>query len=142
MALKTFDAKQTTWEGLWYHPENGGFSSSALDLSKLKGFKGKVRLYVRKNRFYNGGENGRPNYTFCLKDAESETFRTIDVVDDDGLYTKIARLKEVMSEGEFNADRMMLPSESMANAKALYEEAVSIIEDITGGKWEFSYIQI
>ena len=56
MALDTFDRKQTKWEGLWWHPEYGGFSSASINLSKLKQFKGNVRLYVRKNKFFNGGE--------------------------------------------------------------------------------------
>ena len=81
--LRTFDAKTTTWEGLWYHPETLGYSSAAINLSKLKEFKGTVRLYVKKNRFYNGGENGRPNYVFCIRDASSEYPCDIDIVDAD-----------------------------------------------------------
>ena len=82
MALETFDRKQTKWEGLWYHPEYGGFSSKSINLSQLKQFKGNVRFYVRKNKFYNGGENGRPNYCFCIKDSDSEVFVTLEVEDE------------------------------------------------------------
>ena len=81
--LTAFDSMKTNWEGLWWHPEYNGFSSAVIDLSTLKKFKGKVRLYVRKNQFYNGGENGRPNYHFCIKDAESEVFRILEVEEDD-----------------------------------------------------------
>ena len=81
--LETFDRKQTNWEGLWWHKEYNGFSSSVLNLSELRKFKGKVRLYVRKNKFYNNGENGRPNYHFCLKDADSEIFKTLEVEEDE-----------------------------------------------------------
>lgn len=80
--MKTFDCKQTSWEGLWYHPETLGYTSAAINLSKLKQFKGAVRIYVRKNKYYNGGENGRPNYVFCIKDAKSETFVDADICDD------------------------------------------------------------
>lgn len=80
--MKTFDAKQTTWEGLWYHPETHGYTSSVINLASLKQFKGTVRLYVRKNKYYNNGENGRPNYVFCIKDSHSETFTEPDVIDD------------------------------------------------------------
>ena len=80
--LKTFENKQTSWEGLWYHPETGGFSSSVINLAKLKEFKGNVRVYVRKNKFYNNGENGRPNYVFSIKDANSDTFSNVNVIDD------------------------------------------------------------
>ena len=81
--LEAFDNMATNWEGLWWHPEYNGYSSAVIDLSVLKKFKGKVRLYVRKNKYYNNGENGRPNYNFCIKDAESEVFRTVDVEEDD-----------------------------------------------------------
>jgi len=80
--LETFDNKQTNWEGLWWHAECNGFSSKAIDLSALRQFKGKVRLYIRKNKSYEGGKNGRPNYQFCIKDARSEAFSSIEVVED------------------------------------------------------------
>ena len=78
--MKTFDCKQTKWEGLWWHPEYAGFSSSSINLAKLKEFKGNVRLLVRKNKYYNNGENSRPNYLFCIKDSKSDIFRNIEVV--------------------------------------------------------------
>ena len=81
--LEPIDGKRTNWEGLWWHPEYNGFSSAVLSLSDLRKFKGKVRLYVRKNKNFNKGENGRPNYNFCLKDANSETFRALEVEDDE-----------------------------------------------------------
>lgn len=80
--LETFESKQTSWSGLWWHKEYNGFSSAAFNLSVLKKFKGTVRLYVRKNKYYNGGENGRPNYVFCLKDANSNTLTQFDVEDE------------------------------------------------------------
>jgi len=81
--LEVIDGKQTNWAGLWWHPEYAGFSSDALSLSELRKFKGNVRLYMRKNRFYNNGENGRPNYKFCLKDANSKTFYPLEVEADE-----------------------------------------------------------
>ena len=81
--LEPIARHSTNWEGLWYHPEINGFTSSVIDLADLRKFKGKVRLYVRKNKFYNGGENGRPNYKFCLKDASSNTFKTLTVEEDE-----------------------------------------------------------
>ena len=80
--LQTIEGKQTGWEGLWWHPEYNGFSSAAISISELKKFKRTVRLYVRKNRYFNGGENGRPNYHFCLKDANSEVFHLLEVEDE------------------------------------------------------------
>ena len=81
--METFSRKQTSWEGLWYHKEYCGFSSAAIDLSTLKQFKGPVRLYVRKNKYYNDGLNNRPNYFFCIKAFDSETFKTIEVSEDE-----------------------------------------------------------
>ena len=47
---------------------------------------------MRKNKFYNNGENGRPNYCFCLRDANSDVFNTFEVLDEDDdeerLYTR------------------------------------------------------
>lgn len=89
--LEPIDGKRTSWQGLWWHPEYNGFSSACLNLSDLRKFKGNVRLYVRKNKFFNNGENGRPNYVFCLKDAESETFYELDVEEEKGEEEKGVR---------------------------------------------------
>ena len=76
------ERKQTDWLGLWWHAERNAFSSQAINLAVLKKFKGNVRLYVTKNQYYNKGENGRPNYVFCIKDAHSESFAELNVIDD------------------------------------------------------------
>lgn len=81
--LQSFERMQTGWEGLWYHPEYNGYSSACISLAELKKFKGKVRLYVRKNKYFNSGENGRPNYHFCLKDADSELFNLLEVSEEE-----------------------------------------------------------
>lgn len=138
--LEAFDRKQTNWGGLWFHSEYNGFSSEVINLAELRKFKGKVRLYVRKNKFFNNGENGRPNYCFCLKDADSETFWTPEIEEDDSVFRKIEKLKEVMQEGNLNGDRMMLPSESVGCAKRLMEEAIKLVEEITGEEWNFTAI--
>lgn len=87
--LKTFDQKQTNWLGLWWHSEYGGFYSSVISLSELRKFKGNVRLCVRKNKYYNKGENNRPNYCFSFKEADADVFHVLQVLDYDGkLYTR------------------------------------------------------
>ena len=85
--LKSFERQQTTWEGLWYHPEQLGFSSAVINLSKLKAFKGTIILYVRKNKYYKEGSN-RPNYVFSIRDAKSEAPVTPDVIEDTKYATK------------------------------------------------------
>ena len=86
--MELIEGKHTSWRGLWWHPEYNGFSSEAINLADLRKFKGIVRLYVRKNKFFNNGENGRPNYNFCFRDANAEVFRTLEVEDDDAEKTK------------------------------------------------------
>lgn len=93
--LEAVDGKISNWIGLWWHPEINCFTSPAINLSELKNFKGVVRLYMRKNKFFKDGLNGRPNYNFCLRDVSSE--KTIllemddierEVDDDERLYTR------------------------------------------------------
>lgn len=140
--LEPMNGKQTKWDGLWWHPEYNGFSSGVISLADIRKFKGNVRLYVRKNKFYNNGENGRPNYCFCLKDANSEIFHLMEVEESDGdsLADKVRELSEVMREGNRNADVMMLPSDSQASARSLMQKAIQLVESITGEKWDFSYL--
>ena len=140
--LEPITGMKTKWEGLWWHPENMSFSSATISLADLRKFKGNVRLVVRKNRFYNNGMNGRPNYHFSLMDANSPTARSLEVDECDGYRDKLEELREVMRQGKANGDKMMLPSESAANADMLIRRAVALIEEITGEEWDFSYITL
>lgn len=81
--LEPFDAKMTKWLGLWWHPEINAFTSGVLNLADLRKFKGTVRLQVRKNKFFNNGENGRPNYCFSIRDSESDVFTNVEIEDDE-----------------------------------------------------------
>lgn len=81
--LEPFDMKMTKWMGLWWHPEINAFTSGVLSLSDLRKFKGNVRLQVRKNKFFNNGEGNRPNYCFTIRDAKSEVFHDVEIVDDE-----------------------------------------------------------
>lgn len=107
--LKSFERQQTTWEGLWYHPEQLGFSSAVINLSKLKAFKGTVVLYVRKNKYYKEGSN-RPNYVFSIRDAKSEAPVTPDVIGDTEYATKDENGVWHTSDGE----RLYTHSEAVA----------------------------
>lgn len=142
--LEPIEGKQTKWEGLWWHPEFSGFSSGSISLADLRKFKGNVRLYVRKNKFYNNGENGRPNYCFCLKDSNANVFHLLEVEEEDedgeSIKDKIERLAEIMRKGNRNGDIMALPSESVGRANSLMQEAIDLIESITGEEWNFSYM--
>lgn len=81
--LEPFDGKRTKWNGLWYHKHNYCFSSETFDLADLKKFKGKIRIVVRKNRFYENGKNGRPNYVFMIVDSKNEKYKEFEIFDDE-----------------------------------------------------------
>lgn len=81
--LEPFDGKQTKWQGLWWHPEINAFTSAVLDLADLRKFKGKIRIQIRKNRFFDNGKNGRPNYNFVIRDANSAAFIPMEIEEDD-----------------------------------------------------------
>ena len=89
--LEIIDGKATNWGGLWWQPDKMYFTSQTISLSELRKFKGCVRLVVKKNKFYNNGENGRPNYVFLFRDAKSENPFVLEVEDDtensERLYT-------------------------------------------------------
>ena len=141
--MEVFDGKQTRWEGLWWHPEYNGFSSSAISLSDLRKFKGNVRLYVRKNKFYHNGENGRPNYCFSIKSADSPTFKTLEVEEDTAVdHDKIINeLAEILRQGNNNGYGMpVLPSESYATAEYLEQRAKELVEELTGEEWNFTFL--
>ena len=63
---ESFNKYATDWLGLWWHPEYQSFSSACVNVSSLNDFKGKFRVIAKKNPFYNGGQNSRPNYLFKL----------------------------------------------------------------------------
>lgn len=80
--LEPFDNKRTKWSGLWYHPDKLCFTSATFSIAELRKFKGNIRLIVKKNRWYNNGENQRPNYVFIFTDSQSEKYLELEVVDD------------------------------------------------------------
>ena len=82
--LDVFENMQTDWIGLWWNPENQYFSSESISLAALKKFKGAVRLYVKKNKFYKDG-SGRPNYRFVIRDAKSEP-KELSIYEDNNVY--------------------------------------------------------
>lgn len=138
--MKTVDGMTSNWCGLWWHPEYNGFSSAPLNLSELKKYKGTVRLYVRKNKYFNGGENNRPNYQFCIKDAHAAMFENIEFLEDRVWQTElIEELADVMREGNMNVERACLASESAARAQWLHDKAIQLVEQLTGEKWAFTF---
>jgi len=97
--MKTFDRKQTNWEGLWWQSDCHYFKSAVFNLSELKQFEGAVRIYVRKNRFFNNGENNRPNYCFCIRDANSEISHELEILE---LEDEISEDKDFFTDDDGN----------------------------------------
>ncbi len=87
--METFTQKRTKWEGLWWNNTSNSFVSGAFNMKALKDFKGSVRIVAKKNKFYEGGKNGRPNYVFSIYDAETAEERYLEVEDatPERLYT-------------------------------------------------------
>ena len=138
--LEVITGKQTEWGGLWWHPENNSFSSAAISLKQLRQFKGNVRLVLKKNHFFNGGVNNRPNYVFQLRDAASINAHELDVEDiEETIEEKVQRLAEVLHEANINADLGQIPSISQDRAAELFEEARQILYELTGARWEVTY---
>ena len=100
--LEPIDGKCSTWQGLWWHPETNSFTSASLSLSDLRQYKGSVRLIVRKNKYFNGGENGRPNYNFCLRDVGQDG-RPWEVEDIDDEYEERLYTREEVERVKYGA---------------------------------------
>ncbi|MBQ5834195.1 MAG: hypothetical protein IIW36_05210, partial [Clostridia bacterium] len=76
---------------------------------------------------------------YCFADSEGYKDKCVPVEYEETLQSKVDELAGVMRMGQENADEVMLPSESQRIARELMQEAISIIEDITGEKWDFSF---
>ena len=86
--LEPFDRKFTKYQGLWYDSANHCFQSAVINLSQIKQFKGNIVVRVVKNKYFEGGKNGRPNYLFSLIDAKSESARSLEIDEIDGESAK------------------------------------------------------
>ena len=124
------------WKGetLWYISK--GFSKTQL----IKTMPNKFRLIVRENKFHKSNDDGTPRFVFSFVDAE--TAEELRFGKPDTLTEMVEELAEVMRQGKHNADHIISPSESQANADALQEKAIDLIERITGEEWEFSYLTV
>ena len=138
--MEKFSDCHTRWEGLWYHPENHNYTSAALNLASLKGFKGTCRLRMYKN--FKKGDT-QPTYLFTISSTSEDDVEKLEIrhsEHESSLADKVAELKEIMRQGSINGNRIELPSVSQANAESLMKRAIDIIEDMTGEKWDFSFV--
>lgn len=52
----------------------------------------------------------------------------------------VNELANVLKEGNENADKMCLPSESQERASELHERAKELVNEITGYEWNFTWL--
>lgn len=112
--LEPFDKKFTKYQGLWYDSVGHCFKSAVINLAQIKQFKGNIVLRVVKNKYFEGGKNGRPNYLFSIIDAKSDKPRSfeideIDEIDEDAVMDNLYEINGqcgvfVPMNGEINTD--------------------------------------
>lgn len=125
----------TKWLGLWHQERQGFYAGQVIKKSDIPNY---TRVVMRFNKYYKAGSN-QPRFVFCFADSKGYELKCVPVEYEDSVFEKINRLAEVMRKGNHNTDEISLPSESQASADELMQEAIDLVEDITGEKWEFEY---
>lgn len=128
----------TKWKGLWAQDRQGFYAGSVFKKSDIPKY---TRVVLRYNKFYEKGGN-RPRFVYCFADSEGYQDKCVKMEYEESIQSKVDELAEVLRKGKHNADIMRLPSESQIAAKELFEKAVSLVEEITGEEWNFSYLTI
>ena len=120
MTLKVIENQRTDWGGLWYNAGNHSYSSEAINLAELRKFKGTVRIYMKKNRYYDK-ELNRPNYVFTIASVKSDRFTDLSVVDDDyGHYLYVS--DETLGEGVDLDDEYVRLEDAIDVAQGLIDD--------------------
>ncbi len=96
--FEIIEGKQTKWEGLWWHPENQQFTSKPLSPESLSGFRGDIRLIVKKNKYYQSGKNGRPNYNFTIREVAPGKTQNAETKEEHDLTWYQNRVRELEAE--------------------------------------------
>lgn len=125
----------TKWEGLWGQERQGFYSGRIIKKSDIPSY---TRIVLRYNKFYEK-EGNKPRFIYCFADSEGYEEKCIQLEYEDSLQSKIDKLAEIMRKGHDGSEWHMLPSESQARADWLEQEAIELIEEITGEKWKFAY---
>lgn len=129
------------WMGLWAQKRQGFYAGQVIKKGDIPKY---TRIVLRYNKFYEKGGN-RPRFVYCFADSEGYEDRCVPIELDedeeyeDDLQEKVEKLTEIMRQGHDGSEYRMLPSESQARAQRLEHEAISLVEEITGEKWEFAY---
>ena len=125
----------TKWEGLWEQERSSVYAGKVINKKEIPQY---TRIVLRKNKYYEK-DSGRPKYVYCFADSEGYKDKCVPIEYEETLKSKVDELASIMRMGQANTFDVSLPSESQQRAFALKQEAISIIEDITGEKWDFSF---
>lgn len=82
----------------------------------------------------------RLKFVMTFADAEGFKEACTELVYAESAQQIIDQLAEVMRQGNANADSLALPTESKAKAQELFNQAIELIEELTGEKWEFTFL--
>lgn len=125
----------TKWLGLWHQERQAFYAGQVIKKTDIPNY---TRLVMRFNKYYKPGSN-MPRFVYCFADSKGYESKCVPVEYEDSVFEKINRLAEVLRKGNHNADRIRLPSETQVDAEKLEREAISLVEEITGEKWNFEY---
>ena len=126
----------TKWKGLWSQDRQGFYAGQVIKKSDIPKY---TRIVLRYNKYYEK-DSTRPRFVYCFADSEGYAEKCVQIEYEESVQSKIDELADVMREGKRNGYVMNLPSESERIAGSLYAKAISLIEEITGEEWNFSYI--
>lgn len=137
------ESVKTQWLGLWKN-RDAVYSGQVIKKADIPSYS---RLIVRYNKFYEKDSN-KPMFVYCFANGDAANAITVKADTEDyislsradEILDKIDELKEIMRAGNRNGDLALMPSESQANASSLMQQAIELIEEITGEKWEFSFV--
>lgn len=81
VTLQKFEGMQNEWMGIWRNEGYNGYVSQTFSLDVFKQFKGNVKFYLRKNRYYTK-DSSRPYFVLCVKECKSPVFNELRVKTD------------------------------------------------------------
>lgn len=123
----------TKWDGLWAQEREGFYAGRVIRKKDIPAY---TRIVLRYNKFYKKGTN-KPRFVYCFADSEGYESKCVPIEYEDSLQEKVDRLAEILREG--HCAPCVLPSQSQARAQALFEEAIKVVEELTGEEWRFDY---
>lgn len=125
----------TKWKGLWAQERGGFYAGQVIAKKDIPKY---TRIVLRYNKFYEKGGN-RPRFVYCFADSEGYEEKCTPVEYEDSVQKKIDDLADIMRRGHDGSEFRMLPSESQARAEQLCNQAIELVEELTGEKWDFTY---